>query len=274
MTTHGNIMVKNEEVLLGEVLPIWKNYPLEKFVFYNDNSTDNTVEIIKDHLGDRAVILNDRLDKFHESYNRSRMLEYSRENKAKYAIAFDCDELWSQNMVDNFDQIIPVYESRDIYLYWFNVVNDSLSKIRQDPEYINNYRSFILPLKHTGKFNMNDWKYHTPRTPPVSLPKAATKDFGIIHLQAINRRFYALKQLWYKHYEYKNYKHSIEFVNERYDKVVNNLKFLEVDTPSHILGNISFDPSVYDIIAEQKKYLQYIQENYVPELVTFGEEYL
>jgi len=271
---HGNIMVKNEELLLQELLPIWEKYPLEKFVFYNDNSVDNTVEIIKDNLGDRAIILNDNRDTFHESYNRSRMLEYSRDNGATHAIAFDCDELLSDNFVQNFNEVINLYETQDIHLYWFNVVNNTVKKIRQDPSYINNFRSFVLPLKNTGKFNMNDWKYHTPRTPPVSLPKVATKNFGVIHLQAINRRFYALKQLWYKHYEYKNYDHSIEFINNRYDPVVNDLDFFEVDTPPEILGNIKFDSSVYDKIERQKKYYEFIMENYTEELVTFGKEYL
>ena len=271
---HGNIMVKNEELLLQELLPIWEKYPLEKFVFYNDNSVDNTVEIIKDNLGDRAIILNDNRNTFHESYNRSRMLEYSRDNGATHTIAFDCDELLSDNFVQNFNEVINLYETQDIHLYWFNVVNNTVKKIRQDPSYINNFRSFVLPLNNTGKFNMNDWKYHTPRTPPVFLPKVATKNFGVIHLQAINRRFYALKQLWYKHYEYKNYDHSIEFINNRYDPVVNDLDFFEVDTPPEILGNIKFDSSVYDKIERQKKYYEFIMENYTEELVTFGKEYL
>jgi hypothetical protein len=274
MNVHGNIMVKNEEVLLNALLPIWEKYPLEKFVFYNDNSTDDTVNIIKKHLGSRAIILNDKLDKFHESYNRSRMLEYSRENKASHVICFDCDELLSANLVDNFSQIISLYETVDWHLYWYNVVNNTLTQTRQDPQYVNNFRSFILPLDKTGNFNMDDWKYHTPRTPPVSLPKSATKDIGIIHLQAVNRRFYALKQLWYKHYEFHNYKHTTEFINHRYDPVVNNLDFMPLETPKQIIGDIEFDCSVYDDLEQQKNYRQYILDNYVEELVTFGKEYL
>ena len=274
MIAHGNIMVKNEEILLNELLPIWKTYPLDKFVFYNDNSVDQTVEVINDILGDRAVVLNDDRPRFHESYNRSRMLEYSRDAGATHAIAFDCDELLSDNMVKNFDSVIQLYDTQDVYLYWFNVVNNTTKRIRQDPSYINNFRSFVLPLKFTGKFNMNDWKYHTPRTPPVALPKVATKDFGVIHLQAINRRFYALKQLWYKHYEYLNYDHSVEFINNRYDPVVNNLDFMDIETPAEILGDITFNHSVYDDIEKQKGYRQYVVDNLVEELVTFGKEYL
>ena len=45
-----NTMVKNESKILDNVLPIWRNYPVDFFIFYDDNSTDNTVEVIKKYL--------------------------------------------------------------------------------------------------------------------------------------------------------------------------------------------------------------------------------
>ena len=58
MKIHANIMVKNEGILLKEVLPIWKEYPIDKFVFYDDLSTDDTVDVIVELLGSKAHILN------------------------------------------------------------------------------------------------------------------------------------------------------------------------------------------------------------------------
>ena len=274
MVVHANIMTKNEELLLNELLPIWVNYPVDKFIFYNDNSIDGTVNTIKSHLGDRAVIINDNLDEFNESHNRSRMLEYSRENGATHVIAMDCDELLSDNLVTNFNEVISMYDTKDVYLYWYNVVNNTLTETRNDPSYIQNHRSFILPLKHTGKMNLGLWKYHTPRTPQITLPKTMTKKYGVIHLQSINTKFYALKQLWYKHYEYVKYKHPVNFINQRYDPVVNNLDFMPIKTPKEILGNIQFDHKVYDEMCEHKGYLKFIKENYNKELVTFGSEFI
>ena len=63
-------------------------------------------------------------------------------------------------------------------------------------------------------------------------------------------------------------------INNRYDPVVNGLNFMEIDTPFDVLGDINFDSSVYDKIEKQKKYYEFIMENYVEELVTFGKEYL
>ena len=251
MNIHFNTMVKDEGILLESVLPIWKKYPIEKFIFYNDNSTDNTIEVIYKHLSrERVVILNDNLPSFHEAHHRSRMLEYSRENGADFVFSIDADELLSENLVSDYDVFLKEYETRDIHLYWYNIVEGTLNKTRQDPLYRNNYRSFILPIKRTGKFNLELWKYHTPRVPIVDLPMATTKRYGVIHLQAINKRFYALKQLWY------------------------NLLFLPIRTPKFITGELAFNPDVYDNIEKVKGYHEYIKQNYNSNLVTFGKEYI
>jgi hypothetical protein len=268
-------MVKNEEDLLNNLLPIWKKYPIDKFVFYNDNSTDKTVEVIGSILEkERFVILNDKRQEFNESHNRSRMLEYSRDNKAQYVFSIDSDELLSTNLIDKFDKVLSAFEQNNVMLYWYNVVEDSLSRIRQDAQYKNNYRSFILPLKHTGKFDLSLWKYHTPRVPNVFLPNVATNSVGVIHLQAMNKRFYAIKQLWYKHYEYVKYGHSVAEINSRYDPVVNDLNFQSIDTPKEIIENINIDCKLYDSILKKKGYLDFINKNYNNDLVTFGKEYL
>lgn len=272
---HFNTMVKNEEDLLKAILPIWKQYPIDKFVFYNDNSSDNTVEVINHLLEkERFIILNDNLENFNESHNRSRMLEYSREQNAEYVFSIDCDELMSANFFEKLDDILDIFKKQNLFLYWYNVVENTISKIRQDPQYVNNYRSFILPLKHTNKFNLNLWKYHTPRVPTVNLPNIATKSVGVIHLQAINKKFYAIKQLWYKHHEYVKYGHSIDYINSRYDPVVSNLNFCEINTPEEIIKNINFDYKIFDTILKKKKYLEFILENYNEQLVTFGKEFI
>lgn len=275
MNIHFNTMVKNEGILLDNVLPIWHHYPVDKFVFYDDNSTDNTVEVIKKHLPlDRFVVINDNLAKFHEAHHRSRMLEYSRTSRADYVLSIDADEMLSANLKQDLLPLLKEYDRLDIWLYWFNVIENSLSRMRQDPLYAENYRSFILPLAKTGQFDLNLWKYHTPRTPGVHLPKARTKDYGIIHLQAINERHYALKQLWYKHYEFTEYGHTVQQINQGYDPVVNNLNFMAINTPPSVVGNQSFDASIFDVIEDTKGYKKYIQQNRNHELITFGKEYL
>ena len=275
MNIHFNTMVKNEGLLLEKVLPIWKEYSVDKFVFYNDNSTDNTVDVIRSILEtDRIEIINDHLPKFHEAKQRNSMLTYSRFDDAEYVLSIDADELLSANLVKDLPYFLRNYEKTDILLYWYNVVNESLKYTRNDPQYVNAYRSFVLPLKNTGNFDLSQWKYHTPRVPNINLPKQITKDYGIIHLQAINREFYACKQLWYKHHEFVEYGHSTEEINRRYDTATNLLNFHEVNTPETIIENMSFDSNIFIDILKIKRYKEYIIDNKNQNLLTFGKEYI
>jgi hypothetical protein len=275
MITAFNTMFKNEERLLSEVLPIWEKYPIDLFVFYNDNSTDSSVEVIKKILPkNRYVIINHRLPKFNESYQRQAMIDVSREQDVDYIFSIDCDELLTSNIVENFEEFIKIYDQQDMMLYWYNSVNNTLNQYRNDPQYVNNYRTFVLPLKHTSSLNVNDWKYHTPRTPYVNLPKNATKDYGVLHLQALDKKFYAIKQLWYKHYELVNYNHSVDFINSRYDIVVNNLDFQEKEIDNKLIEGISINPNIFDGLEIEKGYLDFIHKNYNEKLVTFGKEFL
>lgn len=275
MKIHFNTMMKNEEDLLNIILPIWEKYPIDKFVFYNDNSTDNSVEVIEQFLPkERFTIINDKKNNFSESYNRQRILDFSRDEKADFVFSIDVDELLSFSILDNFERFLKFYDTNNLNLFWYNVVNETVNQSRNDPQYRNNYRSFVLPMKKTANLNPNNWKYHTPRVPHVDLPPSYTKKFGVIHLQAINKKFYAIKQLWYKHHEFVHYNHSVEFINNRYDSVVNNLNFEAVETPKEIVEGINIDSKIFDSLLEKKGYLDFIKNNYNKSLITFGQEYV
>jgi hypothetical protein len=270
-----NTMVKNESLLLDALLPIWSKYPIDLFIFYDDNSTDNTCEIIKKHLSDdRFIIINDKLPSFNEGYQRQRMIEESKKNGVDYVFSIDADELLTTNIVEDFDRFLKIYETTDLWLFWYNSVENSLELYRNDTCYHSNYRSFVLPLKHTYDLNTNAWQYHTPRTPQVNLPKNYTKEYGVIHLQSFNKKYYALKQLWYKHYEFKVYNNSIDSINQKYDVVVNNLNFNPLKIDKKLIKGIDLDLSFFDELAEIKGYKKFIGENYNEDLITFGKEFL
>jgi hypothetical protein len=272
MIVHTNVTIKNEKLILNEVIPYWKDYDIDQWVFYDDNSTDKSSELIKDNLGDKAIILNDRLEYFNETHNRNRMLNFSREKGADYAICIDADELLSANFANNIKSTLTHYSDYNMECFWYNVVGD-INKVRNDPCYSENFKSFIAPLKYTNDFN-HEILMHCPRTPHINLPKQKIKEIGFIHLQAINKRFYALKQLWYKHFEYHVYNYPIDFINSRYDPVVNNLDFQEINAPESIIQGIEINPKIYDEIEKIKGYQQYVRNNYIKELVTFGDEYI
>jgi hypothetical protein len=74
--------------------------------------------------------------------------------------------------------------------------------------------------------------------------------------------------------EYKDYKKPVDVINAKYDPVINGLDFCEIDTPKEVIGDWIFDASVFEKILEERKYIEYIKEYGVDELITFGREYL
>jgi hypothetical protein len=270
-----NTMVKNEEDVLQVVLPIWNTYEVDYFIFYNDNSTDNTINVINKLLPkEKVVIVNDNLEKFNEGYHRQRMLDISRELNVDYIISLDSDELLGSTIVKDFKNFLSIYDSQDMLLFWYNIVDGDLNFYRTDNLYTNNYRSFVLPVKNMGDLDTNLSNYHTPRTPNISLPKTFTKDYGVIHLQSVNRKFYTFKQLWYKHYELINYGYSVDHINAKYDPVVNGLNFNPNFIPQNIIEGINIDLSIFDGLENKKGYVEFIKENYNEGLITFGKEYI
>jgi hypothetical protein len=270
----ANIQVKNEALLLEQILLEWDDYPIDHFVFYDDQSTDHTRDVIRDGLDvERYTILSyDR--EFHEARNRSAMLEYSRDLAADVVISIDADELLTDSLLEDFDEVMKMASRNKLLTYQWNLAGD-MNHFRTDPAYRSNYRDFIFPMKHTGKFDLSLGQYHTPRTPPINLaPHTMSERYGFVHLQSVNVRFYALKQLWYKTFEYVEYGKSVDEINAAYDPVVNGLDLCPADLPSGVLYWPDFDASVFDAIAEERGYVDYILKNSVPELITFGEEYL
>jgi hypothetical protein len=275
MKTTLNVMFQNEEKILSQVLKYWKEYPIDHYIFYNDNSTDNSVKIINQILDKKDVtIINSQISSYNESLARQKMLDVSKQLNADLMFSLDCDELLTSNILINWEKFLKYFKTYDVELFWFNCVNNSLKYFRCDPLYKRNFKSFIAPLEKIENWNVHEHKYHQRRVPYVNLPKVQTEQCGVLHLQALNRKYYALKQLWYKHFEFKEYKHSIEFINNRYDPVVNKLQFNEKEIDQKLIEGITIDISVFEQLEIEKGYLAYIKENYTPELVTFGQEYI
>jgi glycosyltransferase involved in cell wall biosynthesis len=271
----ANVVFNNEAVILKHLIPIWNTYEIDEWVFYDDSSTDESVEVVN-QLDAKVTILNDNLEGlFKETYCRDRMLEYSRDSGAEFVIAIDADEFLS---VDFAEQLRPTLEQTftkyEVLSYWYNFVND-INHIRQDPMYVENYKSFIMHVPSTGSFKQyQNMDRHCARTAPSKLPQAMSKEIGLMHLQAMNLEFYALKQLWYKHLEYKDLNQPAHHINNRYDPVVNNLDLKPTKIADELIKGISIDATIFDELLLIKDYKGYILKNLRPELVTFGQKYL
>jgi hypothetical protein len=145
---------------------------------------------------------------------------------------------------------------------------------RTDPKYADNYLR-IWARPNTVFFNLDASRYHSQRRLPFSSKEGKKiAKIGCLHLQSINLRFYALKQLWYKHYEYVEYGRSIEQINHRYDGVVNKLKFYPQPIPENLIGNLKFDPDIFDRLLTVKPYEAYVRQHRNDALITFGKKFI
>ena len=265
-----NCMVKNEAILLEHVLPIWSTYPVDEYIFFNDHSTDATKDVIIKHLGERARIIDNPKPTFDEAYNRQCMLD---ESRGDWILSIDSDELLTANFWQHQNLVFNDVEDVEHRVFCYNLAGNWRHR-RCDPAYKSNYLC-MTARRRDVHLNLNLKDYHTQRRLPSKAHTVQNiKLIGNIHLQSLNPSFYALKQLWYKHWEYHNLGKKASKINANYDKVVHGLKWPTQPLSEEHKGNLYIDPTVFDGLAVAKGYKQYIQNNLVPELVTFGHKYL
>lgn len=264
MSVFANISVKDDAKLLTSILPIWAEYDVDKWIFHDAGSSDKTRDIITQTLGTKAEIFEES-DIQDQSHSRQNMLTYSRECGAEFILMLTPEELLSRSMLDNFSAVLDMHTRYNIFCYWYHVSRD-MAHIRQCPPLAEDYRPAICSIKHIEGFDS--------QVPKVNLSPVVTRDIGVISLECLNKKYYALKNLYLKHFEYKELKNSISDINGRYDARINGLQFEEVQVSGKITEGIKFDPSVLNAVATEKEFKEYILENRVDDLMTFGEEYL
>ncbi len=270
---HLHSMVKNEELILERVIPVWKEYPVDKFVFLDDGSTDKTLEVIQDMLGMSAVVLHRPLRQFNEAANRQAMLDYSL-GKANWVLSLDADEVLTSGFFDTIGRFSGLLATERLEVYCFNLC-DGGNFYRQDPAYVDNYLTILFNINRGRGFNLKLADYHSSKRYPIdSKPIFKTNALGVIHLQSYNKRFYLLKQLWYKHYELVRYQRDAESINRQYDYVVNGGNFKGTPMVRHLAISLALEESLFTKIEESKGYLDFIKNHYCEELCTFGKEFL
>jgi glycosyltransferase involved in cell wall biosynthesis len=268
---HLHSMVKNEELFLQKVIPIWKEYPVDKYVFLDDGSTDRTIEVIQDLLGLRAVVLHRPFTYFHEAANRQTMLDYSF-GRAEWVLALDADEILTSGFFDSIEDYTELLNGARLEFYCFNVCNEGRS-FRQDPAYVDNYLTFLFAPQSKQHFDLNRDRYHSSkRYPKCDKSVVKANSLGVIHLQAFSKDFYLLKQLWYKHFEYIKYSRDITSINRQYDYVVNGGDFREVPMPKHLAVSLDLHEEFFGEIELRKGYKSFIRNHFNRDLCTFGSD--
>jgi hypothetical protein len=223
-------MVKNELLLIKELLPIWSNYT-DGFVFLVDSSTDGTEEYLKS-ISEKYNILEILV---HDPKDNELRIETDIRQKLfdtakKYSnniICLDADEYLDGTMTkQELESLLTNSEDTVFHLQWIQYT--SVNSIRVDGPWKNNYKDRIGSYK-------NDYKFSFAQMHSTHLPIPKNQNFidptklFVSHLQWLNKNFVAVKQYYWKVTDYVNNKvHGVEVAGTKaYDDSVNNFDWEE-----------------------------------------------
>ena len=222
-------LTRNECFLLKEQLPIWSKYA-DGFVFFNDDSTDDTLEFLeqnkekynilsiitrKDDITGTLKMESDvRQELFDEAYKYSNKI-----------ICMDSDEYLESDLTkEQLEQILDQEQDCKFYLEW--VQYTSKDTIRVDGGWKQNFTDRIAKYKERAVYPVR--QMHSLHLPPAIESKAFPRDvIYIAHLQWLDKRRVGVKQYFWKVTDYVNkLLHNADVVGaEAYDNSVNNFQW-------------------------------------------------
>ena len=216
-----SMVVKNEEKrYLKEVLNKAKEY-IDNAVIIDDNSTDNTINIIKEELKDiQYIIIENKASKFSNEYElRKQQWEETIKINPDWIIFLDADEI----LEDKFkDKVKDMINNREIDGYLFRLYDfwDN-ENYRDDILWCahNTYRLFLIRYQENFIYKFKNTAQHCGRMP-----------YNCINLP------YAISDLRVKHYGWAKESDRIEKYN----------RYMELD-PKGEFGDMNQYKSILDI---------------------------
>jgi len=222
-------MTRNECFLLKEQLPIWSKYA-DGFIFFNDDSTDDTVEFLEKNKEKYNIlaILNRPDDIVNVLKQESDVRQSLYDEALKYSkkiICLDSDEYLDGSMTkEELNQLLDTNAGTVFYLQWVQYA--SKNTLRVDTSWNYNVTDRVASYSQRGVFPYR--QMHSLHLPPaergVVIP---TANLFIAHLQWLDKRWVGVKQYFWKVTDYVNKKlHNADVVGaEAYDNSVNNFNW-------------------------------------------------
>ncbi len=254
-------MVRNELPLIKELLPIWKTYA-DAFIFMLDTNTDETESYLKSVSKEYNIleILNNTQteDKITiETEIRQRLFDCALKYSNKI-ICLDADEyLDGSCSKQDLENILDNNPNTKLHLKWYQYT--SCNSIRVDGPWKNNFKDRIGNYKNSYQYEKSqNHSHHLPNTGrDISID---SNDLFICHLQWLNKKYVAIKQYYWKVYDYvNNIKYGIDTVgNSAYDSSVNNFEWEE----EYVFYPLKISPFIFEKDMMQNNYrLEYIKNN-------------
>lgn len=201
------LIFKNEENYLASYISSITNIA-ETLVALDDESTDNSVEIVKKYAKNKIKVILQKAPKktMDEPVGKLRQscLEIGRETGGTHFICLDADEAFTSQFKKNANNYLTKMKPGDkLFLQWLTMWNSSNSYIDDKSVWSNNYKDFIF--FDDGKVDFQNIAIHEPRTPykegvgnSIRIP---IKDGAVFHWQFVPQRYFQIKQAYYRCYE-------------------------------------------------------------------------
>lgn len=254
-------LVRNELPLIKALLPVWKRYA-DGFFFMLDTNTDDTEDYlnsVKSEYNILSILKNEKNeDEVCVETNIRQVLFDEAKKYSDKIICLDADEYLDGSMTkDELFDLLEKNPNTRYHLKWNQYT--SCNTIRVDGPWRQNYKDRIGVYKKQENYsNTQNHSEHLPQTNADSV--IDPEKLFIAHLQWINKDYVAIKQYYWKVYDYvNNLKHGVSVVgNIAYDQSVNNFQWEEEYTYYPL--KISSQVFANDLL--QKNYrLSYIIDN-------------
>lgn len=254
---------KNEAFLIKELLPLWAKYA-DGFVFYDDGSTDDTIEFLtknKEKYNILEILTRDEEEDYIKKLKMEtdeRQLLY--DTALKYSnkiICCDTDEYLDGDMTkEELNQLLDQNLNTIFYLQW--VQYTSTNTIRIDGPWGNNFKVRIGSYTSRGDFGSA--QMHSLHLPLTEKSQAIEpQKLFIAHLQWMSKRWVGVKQYFWKLNDYINSKiHGAQVIDSyAYDVSVNNFNWEYINYPI----SLKVDEKIYDKQDIKNNYkLEYIKK--------------
>jgi len=195
---------KNEAFLIKEMLPIWKKYA-DGFVFLSDNSTDDTIEYLKQVSKEYNIleILETNYNEDSELKVETNERQYLYDTALKYSnniICLDTDEYLDGSFTkQELEDLLKQHPDALFWLQWIQYTDKT--QIRVDGPWGHNFKDRIGTYISRAEFTWTQMhSLHLP-TARQQLQIPFDKLF-IAHLQWLDKRWVGIKQYFWKVTDY------------------------------------------------------------------------
>lgn len=167
----------------------------DKIIVLDDNSTDNSVELLSNYSKVEVVKLEDNNG---WGGKRSYLYNLARDYSATHIVALDADEAFTNPFIENFGNIITQLKPGFKFAMQWLAMWKTTNHYRNDYSvWSNNFKDFLI--HDDGKINYDGGWIHEPRLPVTeNYIKVPTELGAVFHYQFSCWDAFQIKQSWYR----------------------------------------------------------------------------